>query len=169
MRVLRLLLKNQFLLSSLVGAIISAISFLFSFILGVFLVEQTFTGNAYYGAIIYFPYFAAIFSILIPFFITDKIFPSLKSNLRIVGYSLISGFIFFITSVFINNEYIGNVERFPDLSGGLAIPMIGYNISFEFLLLDGLILVSSIFLLLKYKRKGRNKASANGQDSSINT
>jgi phosphoglycerol transferase MdoB-like AlkP superfamily enzyme len=147
-------MKNHIIHGAYSGFLISIISFFISFIVGVFILDHRFPGIDYFGAIIYFPFISFVITIIFPYLMMNKERVKVEPRLNIVISSVLAGVIFCIAALLITNIYLSNINNFPALNPGQFELMVGYDVSHEAVIFNGLVLsVVSLTMSFLMRRK----------------
>lgn len=145
-------MKSQITFGLVNGILTPIISFIISFIVGVFILYERFSGNDYFGAVIYYPKIAIVVSIIFPFLTLKKEYVMNVSIKVIVVSSVLSGIIFYLFALLINKVYLLNIANFPALNRSNFGFLVGYDISLDDVAFCGFVLfivTLSMSLLLR--------------------
>ncbi|WP_020615512.1 hypothetical protein [Paenibacillus daejeonensis] len=138
-------MKNQLMYGVLNGLLVPILSFILSFVLGVFMFNSRFAGSDYYGAIIYFPNVSIVVSILFSW-LTATIATRASAWVNVLS-ALLAGGLYSLLSLIITKVYINNVDHFPRLNDKGFEFSIGYGIPTETIIFNGVILSLLTFIM----------------------
>lgn len=140
--------KNQIIIGLFNGFLTPIISFFISFFVGVFILDERFPGNDYFGAVIYFPFISFVITITFPYLTINKRV-IIESRLNIVLSSVLAGVIFCIASLLTNKLYLLNIKNFPEFNASQFEFMVRYDVSYEIVIFIGIVL-SLVSLIMSF-------------------
>jgi len=140
--------KQVMIIGTEVGLYTAFLSFIAAFISSVFIFEQHWSGNTYFGPIFYFFQFSMLFAVLVPMFFLNKYFNihRTKSN-NIVLMSFVSFFSLIFSVIIIGETYLKLIDYLPTHPNNIPIMTLpSYPFNYLPFIIAGLLLSLTIIL-----------------------